>query len=106
MEVDYNKITEVDRICVNCRHLKRRWGFTGTMDWVASRTLNTSGEGHYRCTRGEPKIAFNTITGRKRVISTDFACVEVKNGMEGSCVWEPSERWKRDPKNLFKLLKE
>lgn len=112
MQLDPNKITDSDRACMNCKFMIRRWTLPGIIDLIMSKfMLNLTATNHYHCNNVEPKKTFNQVTGVTVVKMVSEPCFWMRSGAGGSCGfngrnWQPSERWLKDPKNLFKILKE
>ena len=99
-----NEYTEQDRACVNCRHFRRRWNPIALFDTVIS-----DGSLHYRCTHEGIDERINPVTGRKKIIIRDSSCQGMRQhgnlcGVQGNH-WQPSENFKRQKGNLFKILK-
>jgi hypothetical protein len=106
MEVDVNKITKTDRACINCKYLKRRWTPSGIISLIVSKIMNTHALDHLHCARSKSEIHFNSVTGKQTIIAKTQSCFSMRSadcGWSGA-LWEPSERWKKNPDNLFKML--
>lgn len=108
MQLDHNKITKSDRACVNCKFLKRRWTFVGIVDLIMSKFISDlSASGHFHCSQFDPVTETNMVTGKQKIVMRTQPCVNMRNshycGSEASS-WKPSDRWLKDPKNLFKIL--
>lgn len=107
MQLDPNKITDSDRACVNCKFMVRRWTLPGINDLIMSKfMMSLSAMNHYHCTNFRPENQINVVTGKKRILKKTQSCYETRSdicGFHGK-YWQPSERWLKDPKNLFKIL--
>jgi hypothetical protein len=104
-----NKITQSDRACVNCRHLKRNWGPVGLLDWAIAKVINKHHEAHihYRCKVQKPVVMINNITGVYQELEKTVSCASMRTFLsceETGELWEPSDAWCNDPDNLFKII--
>ena len=97
-----NEFSAEERVCVNCRHFKRRWNPVALLDLVFD-----DGAEHYRCTLNGVKRELNPITGRVRICVDDQPCSRNRNGAFAVChngaAWEPNQRLLKGRTNLLKL---
>lgn len=96
-----NNFTNKDRICLNCKHLRRDWNLVGIVSLIAS-----DGRFHYRCIRNLEE-EMDPITGRVMITGNELSC-RYARGRDLYCengeVWEPSKKFLNKKENLFKVI--
>lgn len=106
MDNNPNDITEQDRACINCKNLVRRWNLFALMDiWF------DNGASHYRCAWNGKSEKIDPVTGKVTVKIETVPCNFRRKSRSDVCGpkgerWEPNERFLKNKKNLFKVLKD
>ena len=101
-----NNVTQADKVCVNCRHMVKRWDWYGIKSYLFDRDKMY----HYVCKWScQDRNEMNPVTGRVIVIESEmkycFSMREYGSMCDESGVhWQPSVEWLAKKENAFKAI--
>ena len=99
-------LTPHDKVCVNCAHHVHDLSLSSILAAVFERTT----DGTHRCSFNGISETLHPVTGKITVHIQTRTCLSQRNdSYSDDCrsdgqYWTPNEKWKKNKKNIFKIL--